>query len=133
MPFLPPQFGDSCSWPLPTLSYVSDVCGTGRAALCGQVDFETRPTIDHSGKLTTHANPWAIQLREDLEALGACDDGRDLVQELDGRVLLVFSTFKDASVSIDCSVLHRQSLSVTIPPPRICSVPAPGAPRHRGS
>ena len=98
------------------------------AAVFGKLVFETRPTTDDTGRLTPRSNPWARLFQEDLEALGGCDDGRDLVAELDGRVLVAFSLLRDAFVAIDCSVLRRQFLSVAIPPPEFVDAPIPAPP-----
>ena len=94
------------------------------AAVFGQCEFETLPTVDLHGRVSRNANPWALQFKSDVESLAECDDGKDLVEQLAGRVVRVFSDFREAFARVDCSVLRRQFLSVAIPPPGF-EYPAP--------
>ena len=86
------------------------------AAVFGQYEFETSPALDAHGRVSRNASPWALQFESDVESLAVCDGGKDLVEQLAGRVFRVFSDLHEAFVRVDCSVLRMQFLSVAIPP-----------------
>ena len=69
------------------------------------------------GRIAVGSNPWAMQFERDIRALQDVDDGFNLVHDLAGSCLRVFTDPPEQFVAIDCTALRRQYLSVAIPPP----------------
>lgn len=87
------------------------------ACLFGQFDFEQHCSIDGSGKPTATANPWLRQFATDIDALGELDSGTFLASQVQGRVLLIFSTFREDFLRIDVTEFRAKFLGHEIPPP----------------
>eukprot|EP00959_Pyramimonas_sp_CCMP1952_P157501 3293909-Pyramimonas_sp.AAC.1 len=71
------------------------------------------------GRLTAYANPWAKQFFEDVQALGDIEDGRELLERLQGSFLALWwdKELGKAFCKIDFFLLRRRLHTVAIPPP----------------
>lgn len=88
------------------------------ATIFGKFPFERHDTLSVSGECTNTANPWAVQICEDIGALSVCDVVAHIPAQMDGKPVRLFTKpLCDEFVQIDCSILRKVFLSVAIPPP----------------
>ena len=79
--------------------------------------FDTHDTVLADGSLHGQANLWAKQLESDVLQLLTLDSAAERLVGLNGRILLLFSDFRNDFVCIDCGELRSKFFSVCIPPP----------------
>ena len=87
------------------------------AAVFGKMVFDTHDTVLADGSLHGQANLWAKQLESDVLQLLTLDSAAERLVGLNGRILLLFSEFRNDFVCIDCGELRSKFFSVCIPPP----------------
>ena len=77
-------------------------------ALFGRMKCENSDTVVE-GKLTEYANPWARQIFDDIESLSCLDPGTALLEQLDGKLPLVFTEdHSEEFCDIDVSQLRTR-------------------------
>ena len=84
------------------------------AAVFGKMVFDT---VLADGSLHGQANLWAKQLESDVLQLLTLDSAAERLVGLNGRILLLFSEFRNDLFCIDCGELRSKFFSVCIPPP----------------
>ena len=87
------------------------------AAMLGQKRLEKYPSTTSEGELTAHATPRAKQFRDDIEALKEFDEGDELVCELHGNLIKVFSSHVDSFSALDLNVIRARHGCRATPPP----------------
>ena len=87
------------------------------ACLFGDFDWEQTSSLDMEGKPTRQANPWLQQFAQDIDELAVLDSAAYMVSLLRGRVLLLFTEFREDFLRIDVSELRARFLGREIPPP----------------
>ena len=86
------------------------------ACLFGDFDWEQTSSLDMEGKPTRQANPCLQQFAKDIDELAVLDSAAYMVSLLRGRVLLLFTEFREDFLRIDVSEL-RGEVSGTRDPP----------------
>ena len=87
------------------------------ASVFGHFEFEPYVQVDITGTPSCHANPWLQQFKRDFDTLGQLDSGISLHAEVAGRVLLLFTTFREQFVRIDATELRAKYFGNEVPPP----------------
>ena len=87
------------------------------ACMFAQFDWELSATVDDTGKPTARAHPWLQQLAQDVEEMSVLDSASYLVSQLQGRVLLLFTDFRDDFMRVDLAEFRSRFLGHEIPPP----------------
>ena len=90
-----------------------------RAAIFGRMKGE-RPAFNEDGSLTEHATPWAWQMWRAMASLDEIEDGRMVLEELNGSFRDLFepnSTAAEMLQCIDMSQMRAVTWASAIPPP----------------
>lgn len=87
------------------------------ACIFGTFSFESQPTIDDTGNISSTANPWAQQFHRDIHRLAEIEEGDQLLSFMAGQPLRLFQDLRDDFIRLDVNIFRAIPFSVSIPPP----------------
>ena len=87
------------------------------ACMFAEFDWESSATVDDTAKPTARAHPWQQQLAQDVAEMSVLDPASYLVSQLQGRVLLLLTDFRDDFMRVDLAEFRSRFLGHEIPPP----------------
>ena len=87
------------------------------AAVFGTMRYDARDTVCADGSIADSANPWALQLAEDVASLLVLDTASERLWGIGHRFFSVFTSYRHDFLQIDSSELRAAFFSAHIPPP----------------
>lgn len=87
------------------------------ACIFGTFSFESQPTIDDTGNISSTANPWAQQFHRDIHTLAEIEEGDQLLSFMAGQSLRLFQDLREDFIRLDVNIFRAIPFSVSIPPP----------------
>ena len=74
------------------------------ACIFGTFSFESQPTIDDTGNISSTANPWAQQFHHDIHRLAEIEEGDQLLSFMAGQPLRLFQDLREDFIRLDVNI-----------------------------